>query len=296
MEDQEQYIPSELYVSKLRFYSVGVVAQNKELNSKIIDVTPVEELNMLDGEITGNTVNLSVSSVDHEGKSFSSNVNSTITLKASWLPIGTSNRKTAPDVRRGESVVIYQFGDSSKYYWTTLKDDTNLRRLETVIYAFSASTKEDTEQSADNTYYLEISTHKKLCTFHTSKDNGEPFSYTVQINTKDGIFIVTDDEGNHFYMNSKERVLEMQNVDGSKIGINKKSIIYEASESITGKTKVFNIEASEKVNIDTPEIMSTGNMTGEGDSTVNGTMHIKNVDAEVITATNFVKKDGSIID
>lgn len=296
MEEQNQYVPDELYISKLRFYSIGIVAQNKNLNSKIIDVTPVEELNLLDGEITGNTVNLSVSSVDHEGKSFSSNVNSNITLKATWLPIGISNRKTAPDVRRGESVVIYQFGDSAKYYWSTLKDDTHLRRLETVIYAFSASTKEDTEQTAENTYYFEISTHKKCCTFHTSKANGEPFSYTVQINSKDGIFIVTDDVGNHFYLNSKDRVLEMKNLDGSSVTINKKSIIYEASESITGKTKVFNIIASEKVNIDTPEIMSTGNMTGAGDSTVNGTMYIKNVQAEVITATNFVKKDGSVID
>ena len=296
MNEESQYIPGELYVSKLRFYSVGIVAQNKELNSKIIDVTPIEELNMLDGEITGNTVNLSVTGVDHEGKSFSSNVNSNITLKATWLPISISNRKTAPDVRRGESVVIYQFGDSTKYYWSTLKDDTHLRRLETVVFAFSASTKEDTEQTAENTYYLEISTHKKLCTFHTSKDNGEPFAYTIQINSKDGSFIVTDDVGNHFYLNSKERVLEMKNIDGSSVTVNKKSIVYEAPESITGKTKVFNIKASEQVNIDTPEIFSTGNMTGQGDSTVNGSMHIQALDAGVITATNFRKKDGSVID
>lgn len=293
----KQFVPDDLHVSKLRFYSIGIVAQNKPINTDMIDVTPTEELNMLDGELTAHTENISVTGVNHDGQAYSGNVNSNNVIRAKWLPINSSNRKTSPDVRRGESVIIYQFGDSTNYFWSTLKDDSNLRKLETVIYSFSATTKEDTEQSASNTYYLEISTHKKCCTFHTSKDNGEPFAYTVQINTKDGIFIITDDVGNYYYLNSKERILEMRNIDDTSVKIDKTSILNTSNKDIINKTKSFIIKASKEVIIDTPDIESSGNFTGQGNSVINGKMTITDLTASgILTAINFVKSDGGVID
>jgi len=43
-------------VSKLRVYSIGTVAMNKALGSKVIEVVPLEDSPMTDGEVTDNAV------------------------------------------------------------------------------------------------------------------------------------------------------------------------------------------------------------------------------------------------
>ena len=133
--DKTSYRPGEPRVSKLRFYSIGVVASNKALSSNVIEVTPIEELPMLDGEIDSNTTNETAKGVDASGKNYQSSVTMGNSIQAEWLRLGSANRMTSPDVRRGESVIIYQFGDADKYYWNTLKNDSQLRKLETVVYA-----------------------------------------------------------------------------------------------------------------------------------------------------------------
>ncbi len=51
----------ELQLSKLRYYSMGVVAEDKKLGSDIIQVTPLEEVSFVDGEVVArlNTDNVS---------------------------------------------------------------------------------------------------------------------------------------------------------------------------------------------------------------------------------------------
>jgi phage baseplate assembly protein gpV len=247
MEDNQNTSPSykgtELTVSKLRFYSYGIVAVNKLLKSKEIEVTPVEELPMLDGELTSQSNDYKSKAVNAQGAAYETTTKTTVTIKAAWLPLGGNNRITAPDVRRGEAVMIYQFGDADKYYWNTLKEDMKLRKLETVIFAFSA-TKDETKDTTDNTtYYFEVSTHKKLVHFHTSKADGEPFGYDLQINTKDGYITITDDVGNYFYLSSADRQLTMKNVDNSVVDISKKTISITAADSVTIKTKAFKLDS-----------------------------------------------------
>lgn len=216
--------------SKFNFFSIGTVAMNKPLSSKIIEVTPLEDLPMLNGEITDNAKDITATSTDASGATYSSKVTTTTTLKATWLPIGNSNRLTPPDVRRGETVVIYRFGDTDKYFWNTLKNDSKLRRLETVIYGFSGNPTEGAPVDAENMYFLEISTHKKIMHLHTSKKNGEPFSYDIQINSGDGYIQIQDDDGNFILLNSKERIITAANSDGSSVDLNKRNVFIKAPE------------------------------------------------------------------
>lgn len=231
-------------VSKLQFYSLGLVSANKKLSSKNIEVTPTEHFPMLNGEITDNTSKYSAKMQDASGSVKSVQVDTTATINATWLPISNSNRKTAPDVRRGETVVIYKFADTDKYWWNTVFDDSVLRRLETVIYAFSNNSKEGPTDDENSTYFLSVSTHKKLVHFHTSKNDGEPFAYDVQIDTKNGKIIITDDADNFFVLDSANRRLTLKNGDGSIVDVNRTNILFEAADSISMKAKDLNLTAS----------------------------------------------------
>lgn len=207
-------------MSKLKPYSVGIVAENKALDSDTVEVSPVEDLPMINGELTTDTQEVSAQGSDKDGKSYSAKSYVTNTVPAIWLPYCNGNRVHAPDVRRGAVVMLYQMADENKYYWTTLKNDLQLRKLETVLYAFSASQTEGAPVDGQNYYYLEISTHKKLVTFHTSKANGEPYSYDLQFDTGTGSFTLKDDTNNFFLLDSKQNQIRMENSNGNYFEIN----------------------------------------------------------------------------
>ncbi len=201
-------------MSRIHFYSMGIVAENKLLNSEIVEVSPVEELPMIDGEITDHAEEHNTTNINKDGKQSSTTAQTTNTVPATWLPISGGNRVTPPDVRRGAVVMLYQMADEKKYYWTTLTNDIKLRKLETVLYAFSASAVEGAEVNGENYYYLEVSTHTKTVTFHTSKADGEPFSYDIQINAKEGKIVISDDIDNFILLDSTQKQIKIENTDG----------------------------------------------------------------------------------
>lgn len=268
LQPSQQFRPTELTVSKLRFYSAAIVAINKSLKSKDIEATPTEELPMLNGEITSASTDYKSNAVDASGAAYETSVKTSVTVKATWLSLSTSNRITAPDVRRGELVMLYQFGDADKYYWTTLKEDIALRKLETVIYAFSATQDESKPSDAQNTYYLEISTHKKLVHFHTSKADKEPFGYDIQINTKDGVITVTDDAGNFIFLNSIDRRIKLQNVDTSTVDIDKKNITISCPETITLKAKTILSQSDTDIVTTKTATINASNVAINGSSSI----------------------------
>lgn len=257
-------------ISKLQFYSIGTVAANKQLGSKKIEVVPIESLPMTDGELTDNKSNYSVKTQDAGGSHSSVQLDTTVTIEAVWLPMGQTNRKTAPDVRRGETVVIYRFADTDKYWWVDMLTDSKIRRLETVVYAWSNNSKEGIEDAADSTYYFEVSTHNKIVGFHTSKNDGEPLAWDIQINAKEGKVVVTDDVGNYFVIDGSNRRLTMQNADGSSVDVNKSAIKIVAPDSVDIQTKRFNVVAPDGTSIQSnttkidgkSEVTGTSKLTG----------------------------------
>jgi hypothetical protein len=253
-----------MQVSKLQLYGLGVVARNKPLDSQIVEVVPIEDSPMLDGELTDNIAPIVSKGSSSDGSVYETNVDTTTSLKAIWLPIGISNRVTPPDIRRGETIVLYRFADVDKYYWTTLQYDMKLRKLETAIFAFSNTQKEATDGAADTTYYFEVSTHKKIVHLHTSKSDGEPFVYDFQLNTRDGNFIFQDDIGNFISFDSKNVRLEMKNSEGSHIDMDRKIINIYAPDTI-------NLKADNQINLNAGNSINhtTSHITTKADDTVN---------------------------
>lgn len=238
-------------VSQLHFYSIGVVATNKKLTSHFVEVTPIEDNAFMDGEITDHNEEYKAKSASLDGQKWETKIDTTASVRAKWLPMCNSNRITSPDVRRGETVALYRFGDVDEYYWTTLLQDKHIRRLETVIYSFSNNKEENKEDTSESTYYMEVSTHKKLIHLHTSKNDKEPFSYDIQINTKDGIIIITDDVDNYFYIDSKNTRIKLENKDKSCIDMDKKKITITAPDKIEMVTKDFILKASNSATVET---------------------------------------------
>lgn len=222
--------------------SVGHAASNLELGTNKLAVFPIEQLGYLDDEINDDITTETVTGTDHFGNSYSVPMNISNGIRAVWLPLG-SNRLSPPNVRRGERVLLWQYGDDDEYYWSTIGLDDYLRRLETVIYAFSATKDESVRKlTPDNSYWIEVSTHRKNITLSTTTINEEPYAYKIQLNTKDGALVIADDAGNLFELDSSKNKFTLKNADnqslvleGKTLKINANKIEIKGDTSFAGK-------------------------------------------------------------
>lgn len=203
--------------SGFKIYSFGMAAENKPLSTKELLVIPIEVLPAMEGEISEEASELKHKGVDSFGVPYELKLKVRNAIPCKWLPLG-SNRDTAPDVRRGERILIWRIADADEeFYWTTLGLDDHLRRLETVRYLFNADPDglSDSVPGPDNSYCIEVSTHQKLITLTTTKLNGEPFAYTLQLNTGTGYFTLTDDIQNFVELDSTEKRICLHNATGT---------------------------------------------------------------------------------
>lgn len=231
-------------VSKFQIKSFAYAAQNIPKDSDMLEIFLLEDLPYVDGEIDDTQETFEESGVDAKGNAYSVSISTSNAISAKWLQWGT-NRKTRPDVRRGERVLVYQYADTDDYYWVSLGQDDHLRRLETVVWCISNTTDESTKVlTPDNTYFMEASTHNKLITIGTSKSNKEEYKYTIQIDTGNSHVLITDDANNQIVIESKEKRVSLENADGAKFTLDKKNGIWEVPENVSIKSKSVNIETS----------------------------------------------------
>lgn len=259
--------------SQFREISIGTVAENKLRTSNDIEIWLEETHPILDGEVVGGYITDSVDCINSNGDSLTFTVKTSNTIKATWRGDGT-NRYTAPDVRRGEKVRIYQFGDTDKYFWQVFNaPGQTTRKRETVITVFSNTTDEnDNEANPENSWYQEINTHEKLITTQTNKNDGEPFAYTQQINAKDGnVVVVADDIGNYIQLTSGDQHIILETAAGARFELLK--------EDISMTCRNFDLLASGKVSVkgqsggvNIPETSWVGNVAMKGNLAITGNM------------------------
>lgn len=266
-------------VSVFRPISIGIVAENKPLMGHDIKVAIPEITPFMDGELKSEPVEHEAEGVDADGNAYVEKIVSDNCVIATWLPRG-GNRVTAPNVRRGQRVQVYQAGDTDKYYWEYFGKDDGMFRLETIVLAINDNPVVDSEDvsTLKNCYFLEISTHAQHVTFQTCKANNEPYAYTFQLNTKTGSFTITDDIDNFIALDSPNHIIRMQNTDGTWAELNRKninayapdSITMVAEKNVTFRCQVFTVEAKTKVEISTPTTKVSDNMTVGGNLSVGG--------------------------
>lgn len=221
-----------MHTSMLHRFSIGIAAENKPLNTRMLNIVPIELMPALDGELVFDPEQQKISGVDKNGETFEIAVTTDVSISAEWLPLGT-NRLTPPDIRRGELIEIYRVADSDQYFWRCMGLRDELRRLETVIWVFNGSPDLGSEGiDPETSYFLEISTHRGIVTFSTSKANNEKCTYTVQFNPMDGTFRMEDDVGNFFDLDTIERIWKLSNADDTYLELNKKDATLHADRDL----------------------------------------------------------------
>lgn len=241
--------------SKLIPYSLGIAANNKEIGSDVLLVTPIEALTLLDGEIASKPHNKRAQGEDADGNVYQTTVTQDLAIPCKWYPVSNSNRRTSPDVRRGERVMIYQFADRNEYVWQSLGMDDHLRKLETVVFSISGTPDEDVDGTLpENAYFVEMSSHNGSITVSTSVKNGEYTSYAVQIDAKNGKFVAADALGNKIVLDSANTLIELTNADDTTVQLDKQKILLQAKQSITA-------EGTEKVHVKTKHFIVDADKT-----------------------------------
>jgi len=253
--------------SNLIFYSVGFVVRDKDWDSDIVEIYPVEKLPTVGPDMNDEEIEADVKIVDHENddiKTLKLQIDRSKTIRAKWFSFGQYNRLTPPDVRKGEQVLLWRYSNSDLFFWTTMFNDLSLRKEEVVRFVFSDKPKLDPDELLEDTYYLEINTRDKIIKFHTGDKWNEYTSYDFILNTKDGNLKVLDGKGNYIELDSPTDTLNISTNNAmtvkttNLISINTKHHKTEASETIDTHT------STETKNVDNHYGLTAGSVTITG--------------------------------
>jgi len=267
----------------LEAWSYGIAAENIGLDTLMLEVTPVEHLSLIDGELNSNQNDYKSTGKDSKGNNIGTTIKTSNSLMAQWLCIGNSNRVTPPTIRRGEQLMIYKAGDTNRYFWTTLNADIKLRKLEMAIYAWSATPNENEGTAHDTTYFFEVNAMEKTVSFHTSQANGEFCGYDVQIDTGNGRLFMKDTIGNSVLMDSKEHQIRIENTEGNFFDLIKNVLNISVADEINSTTKAY------KITCDTYELDASQSIT-----TTTETFTSSNTDATITSSnSNTIESGGS---
>lgn len=233
--------------SKFKLYSKGIVAVDKARGSKIIKVTPIEEFPHLDKPLSEVSIEYDTELPDSQGSVQRSKITGNAMIEAEWLGMHQGNRLTAPDVIKGETVNIYRYADSEKYYWDTQGREDGVRRLETVTWGFNNSATPLEECGEDKQYRMTVSTHDQKIQMKTSDSNGEVTTYDITFDMKSGNLSITDKQGNTITLDSVKGDVNM-----------------ESNRTLTIKTR--------RVTIDAPQTIIKGDLIVKGAVSISGNM------------------------
>lgn len=244
--------------STIRYY-IGYVAEDKAANSAEISVFVPELLPGVTGALGAAQSTERFSVTTATGAELGGRAKVSNSIKAIYR--GTSNRKYAPDVVKGEQVLITKFADADQYYWESLGRDAALRKLETLRIEVSDSEDIVKVLTDDNTYYWELDTRNGRVRIKTAKSNGESYAYDFHIDTKQSTATLKDDSGNEFLIDSKIPRVRIKNRDGVLMDAIQKLLFLGAPEDVV-------LKADRQVLFNTPTL-TIGNSDGSGVTRMN---------------------------
>ena len=300
-----------LDLSKLHFYSYGIVVEDNLDNLKEIKVYPVEKLYTQGDDLitpfeykpaTLKFYTKKVKIVPHdieprcELKPSILPLERTDYLFANWLGLNSPNRLTPPNLCKGEHVILYRYTDSDEFFWDMLNINHNLRKEEHVVYGYSdkphifkqGDTYQDEEEPLEDKYYIEISPKNKRIHLHLGKKYGEYTDYDITIKTDDGWLEIKDGVGNNIKLDSPTKTLTTH-LEGDEVkydfNIHGNDQMVELKDS-----KNNNITLDSKSDTLTTSINKTINSQTETHNIVATTINMKanviNIDAPSINVKN----------
>lgn len=266
--------------SGLDFVSLGVVLKDKPGDGDEIFVWPYELYPDMTGPIDEEEEKVEVKGVNHKGVPSQQNLKGSKGVVAKWIPNGTENRVTAPNVYSRETVKLFKYRDTDDWYWESLFREPRLRGKEHVVYAWSNEPQEK-EFNKDTAVVLTMSTRDKYLELKTPKNDGEFCRYLFRIDMKAGLVELSDDVGQHIKINSREGAIRIESTnlielkskrvvtighqsileEAPKIDNNSQTTTYSASSSMTLRSPTVTNDANSVIN--------TGSETTAGASFAN---------------------------
>lgn len=197
--------------SQFSIYGIGQVAEDIDGSETWdVEVFPLEILPSTSGTL-GTEDSKPREFKDASGKSYSYTVSSSNTITATWLPFGDYNRATAPCVRKGEYVILFQYGGEDQYFWIPLFMEADLRKTERAIWVFSnKSQTTDLANLQSQSYYFKVDTMDQQVQLHTDNSQGEACGYDIILDTTSGTFLIEDTLGNSIELDSSGGILNLK--------------------------------------------------------------------------------------
>lgn len=226
--------------STFRVMSEGLVAENMPFGSLEIKFTLPEHQPMAQGEKTERVDIQTYQGKEPSGKAYAGKAYTSEVMTARWLDFG-SNRKTAPSVVRGETVLIWATADSNDYRWTP-KDNEELRNTEVVVWGFAAAKDLKAAPNAtDSMYSIEINTERGFVVLHTTTARGEVTPLTVYVDAMSGTFGMTSGDETTIFGDCKEAMIKCSNRFGSEMGIHEDRAWMKAPKFVTFDSPAVNV-------------------------------------------------------
>lgn len=246
--------------SSLKIYSLGIVVKAEDPDTKEIQVSPIESMNLQQpGMISQNKIEFRGSHPDDKGISVAGDVKAENYVKAKWICIGSSNRVTAPDVYPNETVLLFRYSNNDVYYWTSIFHEPELRKKEAVTFGVSnlSVTKGWTGNTPiaytkDTAYWFDIDAVKKMVSLSTPNNDGEFAKYTFEIDTAKSTLKINDNRGNSVAIDSRKGI----------------TVTSEMKVLVRGKAQV-DVESSTLINLTAPRVVVNGNLVVKGKITCN---------------------------
>jgi len=272
--------------SQFKSYSIGYVVEDILEDSLMLKVYPVERVSathndegyeatvkqdtitrlVADPDVPGDTNytdTVKYVTVDKTGKKHVDVISKTNIIEAKWLPIGYSNRVEPPTVCKGETVQLMRLANSDKYYWHTIYNELDLRKLEKATYVYSNKRTVEDPSQLGQVYYHQVDTINKRVRWHTDDHDGEYTTYDIDIDTKNGTLQIIDGKGNEIYLESQDNRLTT-NIDDNILNAHVSNTINTIKS--TTNTDKFNVNNSngELVSLISEFIQAVHDMTGVG--------------------------------
>lgn len=238
----------------MNFLGWGTVAENAIVGKEDQILVFLNEMfPNSSGKLETNPEIFTTKGKDSKGKHYTLRQNTESTATATYLNRDT-NRITAPQVQKGERVLVYQFDNDKTLYWEPANMDNHKRVQEVVVHAYAAKKSTDGKQlvptTPENSYTTTIDGVNGMIEQRMTEANGEISPWLVQYNGRDGYMVISDQKGNFIRINTKTTEIDIVNADKSHVQLFRDIInIYcknqlniHAEKAINVKTKALSIE------------------------------------------------------
>lgn len=227
----------------LQVYSLGMITHDLPEDDVWAEVHPLEQMSGSNGII--DNIDMEHAKVlNIHGETIVTKIIKSTKIMCKWLHDGDNNRLTPPSVCKGETVRIYRYGNTDKYFWGTIYNELDLRKREKATYVYSNKGTIEDKSLLSKVYYWTIDTINKFVRLHTDDSDGELTTYDFEINTKEGKVTLIDGKNNFIELNSASQNLTT-NINNDIIttaGNNMSTMVKKDVNETIGKNKTITLE------------------------------------------------------